>query len=242
MNTAMNAIFTQVQATLGFKLFGEKAVADMIKELKQLEHGLITRKRVVEGICPDSLSVEGKKQALNAVNLIKKKRDGTIKRRTCANGSSQHKYLKENESITSPMVSLEGLLTTLIIDAFEGRQVATFDIPKAYLHAEMPKDKKVLLKLRGIFVDIMCDINPEYEQYVRFENGVKVLYLRVLRAIYGCIESALQWYVLYKTTLEKEGFELNPYDLCIANKVINNKQFTLCWYVDDNKASHADKK
>ena len=69
----------------------------------------------------------------------------------------------------------------------------------------------------------MCDINPEYKNYVRYENGVKVLYLRVLRAIYGCIESALQWYVLYKTTLEKEGFKLNPYNLCIANKDINEK-------------------
>ena len=111
-----------------------------------------------------------------------------IKGRTCADGSKQHQYLKENESIASPTASLEGIFTTLVIDAYKEREVATFDIPGEYLHAEMPKDKKVILKLRGIFVNIMCDINPEYCRHMRFENGTKVLYLLVLRAIYGCIE------------------------------------------------------
>ena len=163
-----------------------------------------------------------------------------IKGRKCDDGSKQHWYLKEKESIASPTVSLEGLLKTLVIDAYEEREVETFEIPGAYLHAEMPKDKKVILKLRGIFVNIMCDINPEYCQHVRFQNGTKVLYLLVLREICGCIESALQWYVLYKTTLEKEGFVLNPYDLCIANKMVKGKQCTIFWYVDDNKSSHED--
>ena len=36
------------------------------------------------------------------------------------------------------------------------------------------------------------------------------------------------------------GFELNPYDLCVANKIINGKQYTIVWYVDDNKISHVD--
>ena len=36
------------------------------------------------------------------------------------------------------------------------------------------------------------------------------------------------------------GFELNPYDTCVANKTINNKQCTIVWYVDDTKISHVD--
>ena len=36
------------------------------------------------------------------------------------------------------------------------------------------------------------------------------------------------------------GFKLNPYDRCVANKMINGKQCTIAWYVDDNKISHAD--
>ena len=64
--------------------------------------------------------------------------------------------------------------------------------------------------------------------------------MEILQAIYGCIESALRWYELYSRTLEKEGFKINPYDRCVANKTINGKQCTIVWYVDDNKVSHED--
>ena len=39
-----------------------------------------------------------------------------------------------------------------------------------------------------------------------------------------------------------KGFELNPHDRCVANKMINNKQCTPVWYVDDNKVSHMEAK
>ena len=67
-----------------------------------------------------------------------------------------------------------------------------------------------------------------------------MLYVRVLKAIYGMIESALRWYDLFSSTLTDMGFEINPYDKCTANKVINGSQCTVCWYVDDNKVSHVD--
>jgi len=68
------------------------------------------------------------------------------------------------------------------------------------------------------------------------------LYMRVIRAIYGCIESALAWYTLFTETLERMGFNINPYDRCIANKIINGHQCTISWHVDDCLASHKEKK
>ena len=111
-----------------------------------------------------------------------------------------------------------------------------------YLHAELPATKRVLLKLNGTFVDIMCKVNPQYLKYVSYENGKKVLYLKILKAIYGMIESALLWYELYSTMLVKMGFKINPYNKCVANKIIDGTQCTICWYVDDNKVSHLDDK
>jgi hypothetical protein len=99
-------------------------------------------------------------------------------------------------------------------------------------------DKFVILKLEGQFVEIMCKVNPEYLQDVRFEYGKKTLYLRVLKALYGCIESALLWYNLYVSTLKDMGFVINPYDRCVANMIIDGSQCTILWYVDDNKLSH----
>ena len=150
-------------------------------------------------------------------SLIKQKGCGKIKGRCAANGSRQQQYLKEDESVASPTVSFEGLLATLVINAKENRKVNTFDVPGAFLQAPIPEGKKVLLKLNGEFVDIMCRVNPEHLPNVRMEGRNKVLYMKVDRAIYGCIESALAWYNMFTEILEDMGFELNPYDCCVAN-------------------------
>ena len=60
--------------------------------------------------------------------------------------------MRDEEKNSSPKASLEGIFATLIIDAFEERDVAVVDVPGAYLHAEWRKEKKVLLKLEGDFV------------------------------------------------------------------------------------------
>ena len=141
-------------------------------------------KPVVNPIDPDTLSYKENSKELEAVNHIKENRNKIIKGRTCADGSKQNSYLKEGERISSPMVSLEALFCTLIIDAHEGHDVDTFDVPRSYRHADMPKDKRILMKIRGDFIYIMCQVNPEYEQHARYENEKNVLYLLVLREIY----------------------------------------------------------
>ena len=109
--------------------------------------------------------------------------------------------------------------------------------------AEFPKDKNIVLRMNDIFVDIMCKVNREYKKHIVYEvnkrgKRVKCLYVMVLRALYGCLESAFLWYQLYSDTLKELGFEINPYDQCVVNKVINGKQCTIVFYVDDNKISH----
>ena len=91
----------------------------------------------------------------------------------------------------------------------------------------MPEDKIVLMKFRGQFADIMAQVNPEHQKNIVYEKGKKVLYVRVVRAIYGCIESAMLWYELYVQTLKEMGFKLNPYDKCVANKLVNGHQCTI---------------
>jgi len=36
------------------------------------------------------------------------------------------------------------------------------------------------------------------------------------------------------------GFEVSSYDECVANKVIEGRQCTSLWHVDDIKVSHID--
>ena len=136
-----------------------------------------------------------------------------------ADGSKQRVYTTREET-ASPTIGMEALLASLMIDAHEGRAVQTFDVPGAYLQTPMPEGKIVHMKFEGEFVDILCDSDKSFRQHVTSEGNKKVLYTRVHRAIYGLIESALLWYEVYTETLKGMGFELNPYDKCLANKVI----------------------
>ena len=57
----------------------------------------------------------------------------------------------------------------MMIDAKEGRDVATADTVGAYLLAQI--NHYVLVKLTGKLVETMCIISDTYKQYVTLENG-----------------------------------------------------------------------
>ena len=118
------------------------------------------------------MSRQGKYRALRAVNLIKEKRCGKIKRINCIDGSCQRTYILQEEA-TSPNIALEPLFASLLIDDHEGRALQTFDILGSYLHASIPDEKVVHMKFEGGFVEIMCEVNPEYEKFVTCEKGKK---------------------------------------------------------------------
>ena len=116
--------------------------------------------------------------------------------------------------------------------------MATGDVTGAFLLADM--DDFVLVRITGEAVDIMCDVNYDYKAYVTMERGKMVLYMQLVKALYGCVRSAILWYETFCECLEQLGFKLNRYDPCVANKMVNGEQCTICWYVDDCKISHKD--
>ena len=98
------------------------------------------------------------------------------------------------------------------------------------------------MKITGVMVDILVDKKPQrYTGYVVYEHGKKVIYVVVLKAIYGMLQAALLWYKKLWADLEGEGFIFNDYDPCMANKIINGKQITVRFHVDDMMSSHEDK-
>ena len=80
-----------------------------------------------------------------------------------------------------------------------------------------------------------------YSEYVEVEKDNKVLYVECQNVIYGTLKAALQFYKKFVENLCKFGFKVNDYDPCVANKIINGKQMTIIWHVDDAKISHVDK-
>ena len=68
--------------------------------------------------------------------MIKEKLSGVLEGRSCVDGRPQRAYISKEEA-ASPTTALESLLITLLIDAWEGRDVATADVVRAYLNAYM---------------------------------------------------------------------------------------------------------
>ena len=60
------------------------------------------------------------------------------------------------------------------------------------------------------------------------------------QVIYDYIELVLLWYNFLSSTLQKIGYEINPYDRCVAKKIIQEKKCTIAWYIDNNKISHVN--
>ena len=96
-------------------------------ELSQLEN--LDAYKVLD---PSKLTRDQMKAAIRALNTFKEKRNGVLKSRTCADGRSQRNLYDKSE-IASPTVSTDALMLTIIIEAFEARDVATADVVGAYL-------------------------------------------------------------------------------------------------------------
>ena len=54
--------------------------------------------------------------------------------------------------------------------------------------------------------------------------------------------SAMLFYHKLTKALLSYGFDLNPYDAWVANKMVNSEQLTIFWQIDDLKYSHIDPK
>ena len=67
-----------------------------------------------------------------------------------------------------------------------------------------------------------------------------MLYVRFSKSLYGMLRAALLFYNRLRNYLENMGFKINPYDPCVANKMVNGHQMTIYWHVDDLKVSHKD--
>ena len=183
------------------------------------------------------LTREQKRAALRYLMFLKQKRCGRIKGRGCADGRKQKVY-KTKEETSSPTIHIESLFLSCMIDAMENRNVVTLDIPGAFMQADI--DELIHVKLVGELADLLIKVDPSYSKFVTYENGKKVIYTELDKALYGTMQAALLFWKKLSGYLEKNGFVHNPYDTCVMNRMINGKQMTIGWHVDDLKISHVD--
>eukprot|EP00957_Ditylum_brightwellii_P077828 5915075-Ditylum_brightwellii.AAC.1 len=91
--------------------------------------------------------------------------------------------------------------------------------------------------------ELIVKIKPElYRKHLHSENGKPVLYVRLKKALYGTMRASLLFWENLVETLQEWGFEINPYDWCVANKDIQGSWCKVVWHVGNLKISHANSK
>ena len=138
-------------------------------------------------------------------------------------------------------MNVEALFITCLIDAMEGREVMTCDIPGAFMLSDMYELLHV--KLEGEIARLLIQLDPSYHRFLAYQHSKPVLYAKLNKALYGTLQAALLfWRNLSGVLIQKLGFEAKSYNFGVVNKIIDCSQCTIGWHVDDLKISHLDGK
>jgi hypothetical protein len=85
------------------------------------------------------------------------------------------------------------------------------------------------MALRGPFTELMALSTPQiYSKYVSLSSNVQpILYVKLLKTLYGYLKSTLLFYRKLWGDLHSLGYKINPYNPCGTNKTIHGSQMTV---------------
>jgi len=219
-NTLHGTILTQYSVKKGLEIFGEIGEEALTQELKQVHDMDVFNQKD-----PCKMTCEEKKQALEYLIFLKQKKSRRVKVHGCADGPKQRKYMNKEET-SSPMVATESLLLTCIINAEEEHDVATVNLPGAFMQAGM--NDVVHMQVAGKMAEILVKIDPKkYGPHVTIEQGKTVLYMQLNKALYRMIQAVLLFWRLLSSKLQEWGFTINLYNWCVTNMMICGRQCTV---------------
>jgi hypothetical protein len=114
------------------------------------------------------------------------------------------------------------------------------DIPGAFM--QMDVDEVTHVRLEGPLASLLAKVDPNlYEKYLEYDKkGKLIMHVKLQKALYGTLQAAMLFWKDLSAKLVSWGYEINPCDWCVANKMVNGKQCAVLWHVDGLKISHVD--
>jgi hypothetical protein len=222
-------ILTQLSMKVDLKEWGEDAKKAVFDEMKRLRFQKTSGPKHW-----NKLTKEQKAWALEAHLFLKQKLDGMIKGRAVIGGNKQQDYFWK-EDASSPTATMESVLLTDVIAAEECCDVAVVGIPNAFIQTRVEcEEDKVIIWVWGCLVDVFCKINPTFKKSVMVNmKGEKQLLLQCENAIHSMLMTSLLFYNTFIKILKWNRFKLIPYNPCIENQMVDEKQQTCVFHVDD---------
>jgi len=103
------------------------------------------------------------------------------------------------------------------------------DVKGAFIQTEM-SGTPVYIKCTRQLRDLILDLYPEYKKSIGKD---RVLYCKLLKALYGCVQASKLWYEKVRKFLESLGYVRGEVDPCVFRRVVGEKVYLLTLYVDD---------
>lgn len=105
------------------------------------------------------------------------------------------------------------------------------DFPNTFFQTNiLRKDKdinvkeKIKMKILGVLLYMLLELYLRvHEYFVIYERNYKVLYMEKLKALHGMLLLSILFCEKFIKDIEGIGFEVNPCNICVANRIINNK-------------------
>ena len=160
-----------------------------------------------------------------------------LKGRIVGGGHRQDHSEFSDSEVSSPTVSLTSVMIGAAVAAHKSQHIMTLDHKAAYLNAAM-KGPEVIMLLTPDVSSLLIELDPTHTKYLRSDKRIAV---RLKKALYGCIQSAVLWYNELSSTIEGMGFVKNPYDLCSFRRAITSGECSILVYVDDLLISSSNK-
>ena len=114
-------------------------------------------------------------KVLESHMFLHQKRNLDIKARLVAGGDKQ-KGILSKEDVGSPTAETESIMITSAIDAHQRREVATVDIPNAFIQTKV--DERIIVCLRGLVADLLVSKFPsQYKKYAYKTKTVSYTHL-----------------------------------------------------------------
>jgi hypothetical protein len=133
---------------------------------------------------------------------------------------------------TSPTTSLEVVMLLLAIAATKKHQVESFDVPGAYLNANLERGRFHKMRISKRIAQLLVEVDPQASQFVQPDGTILV---EIQKSLYGLPEAAKLWYEYLSGALRDGGYRQCPaYDPCLFVRFGANDQVSMVGvYVDD---------
>jgi hypothetical protein len=131
---------------------------------------------------------------------------------------------------SSPTTSLEIVYILLSMGVTENMEIESFDVPGAYLNAELQPGRFHLMSIDKSIAKLLVLVDPRAKDYLQPDGSILV---EIRRSLYGLPEASKLWYDYFTKALTVGGYSICPHDPCLFKRKRGSEVSIIALYVDD---------